>query len=202
MEQYLKERLVGAGVLFVLAVIFIPMFLSDEPVMMKTEVDNNIKAVESKPETTQLPYRSSVVAVEENESLVKEIVEFPEQKNTQTQVVERKAADDAPVKQGSESTLNQKDPTIAQSKAVKTDVGSTQAWVVQLGSFNSEDNAQVLNKRLLKHKFPSFIEPLVQGGKVVYRVRVGPALQKAKIEKLKVDIKKKLKLEGILVKYP
>lgn len=210
MEQHLKERLVGATVLIILAAIFIPMFLSEQPVM-KQEEEQAIETVEE----TQLNYHSSVVPIESGENASSKssdetsdgaLPNMLEKKTADVASSGNRKTDDKKAVSGSDKS----EPTepvadkneIGEHPPVKTDVGTTQAWVVQLGSFGSEANAQTLNKRLLDKDFPSFIEPLVQGEKVVYRVRVGPMLQKEKIEKIQSQIKNTLKLNGILIKYP
>ncbi len=212
MEQHLKERMVGAGVLIVLAAIFVPMILSDEPVMKMGGKQDTDPAG-----NTDLQYHSSVVPVQEDSRQIKPrplqettedplplVVEKKQLKETLS-ATQKKTDKKVDVVASDESKSTNNEPGESQAKRdedIKTDVGTTQAWVVQLGSFSSDVNALALNERLLKHKFPSFIEPMMQGDKVIYRVRVGPMLQKEKIEKIKVQIKKTLNKDGILIKYP
>jgi DedD protein len=47
-------------------------------------------------------------------------------------------------------------------------------WVVQLGSFSSQQNAQRLADEVSGHGFSVFLMPLDRSGKKLYRVRVGP----------------------------
>ena len=84
---------------------------------------------------------------------------------------------------------------------VKIDVGLS-AWIVQLGSFTDEDNAQSLNEKLRKAGYPAFVEPLKKNGKISYRVRVGPEIKRSEADLLLKNMKDKMKLDGIVVSYP
>jgi DedD protein len=76
------------------------------------------------------------------------------------------------------------------------------AWVVQLGSFSSEENATGLERRLRDAGYTSFVEPLRQDGEAAYRVRVGPELLRSEAQALRDRIKSELGLDGIVVSYP
>ena len=80
-------------------------------------------------------------------------------------------------------------------------VGMT-AWVVQLGSFASGDNAQALNQKLRQAGFRAFVEPLKQNNSTVYRVRIGPELKRSDADAINERLKKDMQIEGIVVHYP
>ena len=71
-----------------------------------------------------------------------------------------------------------------------------------IGSFSSEKNANNLNDELHKAGFSSFVEPVKQGANEIYRVRVGPELQHSDAQKLKDQLRKKKKLDGMILPYP
>ena len=48
-------------------------------------------------------------------------------------------------------------------------------WSVQLGSFAEQANAQRLADEVGQHGFDTFLMPLQQSGRTLYRVRVGPS---------------------------
>jgi DedD protein len=89
----------------------------------------------------------------------------------------------------------------AKSAGAPEHVGLT-AWVVQLGSFASEENARTLNERLRKKGYSAFVEPVRQDGEEVYRVRVGPELLRSEAQALREKIRAETELEGIVVGYP
>ncbi len=200
MDQNLKERLVGASVLVILAVIFIPMFLSDEPITDDRITETNIP---EKPES----FSSRIVPLEpDTETDTDTDASRATETGLADSVEEIETITDMAATQEDEATAPDSDdtepePTVRQAENDSNGVGLT-AWVVQLGSFSSEANAQSLNRQLRELKYPAFVEPLVRGEKVIYRVRVGPELRRSNAEKLQQQIKQKLDIDGILVKYP
>ncbi len=197
MDQNLKERLVGAAVLIMLAVIFIPMFLSDVPITDDRITESNIP---EKPEA----FNSRIVPLQAVPQ------EISTESNGQTDsdphgmVPDSDPAAGGPQQESDAGTDEDGTETGVQIKEVIKDsagVGLT-AWVIQVGSFASEENAQSLNRQLREKHYPAFVEPLVRGDKVIYRVRVGPELRRSNAENLRQEIKKKLGYDGILVRYP
>lgn len=77
-----------------------------------------------------------------------------------------------------------------------------QSWALQVGTFDSEANANTLRDKLRKAGHTAYVERTKSGGKTSYRVRVGPELDKARVEKLKARFKKDLKIEGFIVNHP
>ena len=196
MEQKLKERLVGAAVLVAIAVIFIPIILNDSQETESISGSN----IPEKPETN---FNSRIIPVIENDekALLNTIEsrkvgsEENQNKNDQDIVAEKivsdndKIADDISAKKE------------AVEDEVKVDVGLS-AWIVQLGSFTDEDNAQSLNEKLRKAGYPAFVEPLKKNGKISYRVRVGPEIKRSEADLLLKNLKDKMNLDGIVVTYP
>jgi len=76
------------------------------------------------------------------------------------------------------------------------------AWIVQLGSFTEEDNAQSLNKKLRAAGYRSFVEPLKRDGEISFRVRVGPEIKRSEADMLLKKLNEKMQLDGIVVSYP
>ena len=213
MQRRLKERLIGAAVLVMLAVIFIPMILDDTTHTESTITKTNIPP---KPETE---FSSRIVPLEDNKepesNAAAEVQETtaPAATHTESTAVETAPPETSPVAETSDqeavATSNANQATAATTAekpdikpaSGKSDIGLT-AWVVQLGSFSSEKNANNLNDDLHKAGFSSFVEPIKQGGSVVYRVRVGPELQRSDAQKLKDRLRKKMKLDGMILAYP
>ena len=207
MEQGLKERLVGAAVLVILAVIFIPMLLDN-----RTNEDIVISATNIPPKPDNLPepprdtdFSSRIIPLKEPAHPA-DVVESPGKQ-------EQQVKPEQPGKPGTNES-NAMDETIhaeisslpgdesgkAEGEPV-TNVGLT-AWVVQLGSFSNKENAESLNQKLRKAGYRSFVEPLKQGETLVFRVRVGPELEKSQAEAINKKLKETMKIEGIVVNYP
>lgn len=75
-------------------------------------------------------------------------------------------------------------------------------FVVQLGAFGKSEDAQSLRDRVRKAGFPAFSEGVDTDGGRLYRVRVGPEVDKASAERLRDRIKAELKLDGLVVAFP
>lgn len=76
------------------------------------------------------------------------------------------------------------------------------AWVVQVGSFSSRSSAIGLRDKLRKQGFAAFVESYEATGKPSHRVRIGPETARSRSEKTLAELKKKMKLDGIVVTYP
>jgi len=202
MEKKLKERLVGAAVLVAVAVIFIPIILSDSP-----ETDSisgsNI------PEKPDANFSSRIIPVikHDDKSLSKDIgtdniisedKQIKDNQKTEKETVVEKI--EANKEKSAEINSSRKENEVREAE-IQANVGLS-AWVVQLGSFSNEENAQSLNKKLRKAGYPAFVEPLNKNGQTSYRVRVGPEIKRSEAELLLKKLKDNMEMEGILVSYP
>jgi DedD protein len=76
------------------------------------------------------------------------------------------------------------------------------AWVVQTGSFTAEGNARSLAEKLRKSNFPAFVEVVTNAGTSVYRVQVGPELNRTRAEQIQKQIENTVGIKGIVVPHP
>lgn len=79
---------------------------------------------------------------------------------------------------------------------------SIQSWALQVGTFDKKSNAIAFRDKLRKKKHPAYVEPVKVDGKKSFRVRIGPELDKARLEKLKARLNKEQKISGFIVKHP
>lgn len=202
MEQGLKERLVGAAVLVILAVIFIPMLLDERQeediVITETNIPPKPESIPVAPEETDFSSRIVPLQAEQPASgnIEKPETDQPQPANEITDTTTSKPP---------EMTTRPESPPatapVMESEEPATGVGLS-AWVVQLGSFSSKENADSLNTKLRKAGFRSFVEPLKQQDTTVYRVRVGPEIKRAEADALNDQLKISMQLDGIVVPYP
>ena len=85
---------------------------------------------------------------------------------------------------------------------LKIDAVGQMNWVVQVGSFLSKDNAEKLNQKVKKAGFRSFVNPVTQNNKIMHQVCLGPEYDETDAKNLLKEIKNKMKLDGIVKKYP
>lgn len=103
-----------------------------------------------------------------------------------------------PISEYMEST----DSSITINKRIKSAESSVHAWALQLGSFSQEVNAQSMRDRLRAKGYASYVDKLKKPNKTVYRVRIGPELDKKRLEKLKLELLEKEKMKGMVVQHP
>lgn len=203
MHQRLKERLVGAAVLVVIAVIFIPMLLTgpmDSGAITKTNIpDRPTEKFSSK----LIPVTDSKKAVTEIEpGFISDSVNDSMHGDIQQVTDVEENTPNKPVKKESKADNKIIDKKPQQKKIVKAKQVGLTAWVVQLGYFSSKLNADKLNLNLRKAGFPAFVEPQIKKGETSYRVRVGPEILRADADALLKKIKTKMNLDGIVLSYP
>ena len=224
MERRLKERLIGAAVLVMLAVIFIPMVLdnnsdtdvkiekSNIPARPEDSFNSRIVPLEGS-DLTPLPVKDiekdeapattiETVTAEKVEEVEKdEVIEKARPASTVIEPEQPVATTEAAIVP--EKVIEEKLQEARESaRAAGAGAVGTAAWVVQLGSFSSKENASALNEKLRKAGYPSFVEPLKRSSGMAYRVRVGPELKRSNAQKLQEKLNKEMKIEGIVVRYP
>lgn len=77
-----------------------------------------------------------------------------------------------------------------------------QSWALQVGTFDNEKNAIAFRDSLRKKKLTAYVESAKVDGKESFRVRIGPELDKARLETLKARLNKEQKINGFIVKHP
>ena len=193
MEPKLKQRLTGTAVLVILAVIFIPMLLDTAREGQQGVDETNIPAQ---------PADMPAPPEEDFSSRVVPLLQLPEQ----TPPAETETAPPPPPVEVSplpESAVTENAaPQPEVQNEDQTNRVGVSAWVVQLGSFSSKDNAEALNQKLRQAGFKSFVEPLNQDGATAYRVRVGPELKRSDADAINDKLKSAMQMEGIVVHYP
>lgn len=215
MERRLKERLIGASVLVMLAVIFIPMMLDDSVPTEHAITQTNIPPRPENGFTSRLiplpgePGRKEREVAEPGAGAgtlaAKETGPESRPGGTVIETAPRVESEQQPA-QGPGPGQDEPAPDIAASVPAPASsdherVG-TMAWVVQLGSFSSAGNAKTLSDQAKQAGFAAFVEPLSTDSGVVYRVRVGPELRRSDAAALRDRLKRKLNVDGIVISYP
>ena len=186
MDDSLKKRLIGATVLVSLVVIFVPMLLQHEPVLEPGITESNIPV----PPKTDF---SSRVIPEKSTPAPVDLKPTPPVDQATTDAVSDNTATPPPA-------LARQTP----AAQVETREGLS-AWMIQVGSFSLRDNADNLVKQLREKAFAADIEQVSVSGTLLYRVLVGPEVDRAKAEKLLKQVNaevKSLNIVGTLKSYP
>ena len=207
MERQLQERLTGAAILVVLAAIFIPLIL-DEPVteLPPVEPPPPPPAVDFDPGFQPAKDAAEEVAGEAGTAPLKGVVldglpEVPPSPSPSAAAEPPPAAVKPPSPPPSAAA---KPPPLSPAAAGEgtgaPDDGD--AWVVQMGSFARRKNADTLQDRLRKAGYRAFVSQHDSGGEAVYRVQVGPELSRRTAARQRDELRQKLKIKGIIQRYP
>ena len=178
MDKKLKERLIGVIVLASLAIIFIPIFLT-EPVNLVLEDKKNSSNSENS------EFVSKLKPVDDT-----------------SRDLDIKNVEYGLVAEESQEVVAEESPS--KNETLRTNEVGQMNWIVQIGSFSKKENAEKENLRAKNAGFHSFINPITQNNKIMYQVCLGPEYDEADANKLREEIKNKIKLETepIVKKYP
>lgn len=199
MDIRLKQRLVGAVVLVALGVIFIPMVLQP-------------------PEQEQAPATDipAQPADDFNDRLATAVpTPAPMPDEPPRQVL---APTDAPAP-GSSTPPATPAPPAVESLPITAEISNAEAvvpvpdktpsptagpvaWVVQVGVFSQEDNAQTLANSLRAKGHTTFVERFAGKTGPNFRVRLGPFKDRAGADALQARLKREDNLVAIVKSYP
>ena len=76
------------------------------------------------------------------------------------------------------------------------------AWVVQIASLSNKENADRLVADLREKRYAAFLEQVQVNGKNLYRVRVGPEIDRKTAERMAQEIHGTFNLKGQVIRYP
>jgi len=76
------------------------------------------------------------------------------------------------------------------------------AFTLQVATFSKESSATALRDRLRNKGYTAYVDSTSSKDRTSYRVRIGPELEMARLEKLKARILKEEKLDGYIANYP
>lgn len=214
MSHDLKRRLIGASVLISLAIIFLPMILEHKPLLVdRGQMTGIPKAPEEKFQSDLI----SAEMAEENTQPVAAVTSSEPQQPEPVPVSAPAVSETPQVAVAKPVTETRPEPVIVKpepkpapvpvisnppKQPSKTASGPS-AWVIQVGSFSNQDNAKKLVQRLRKAGLDTMDPlPATVNGKQLYRVKVGPELDKRNAEKLLPKVKKVAGLQGTVIRYP
>ena len=194
MDQQLKERLVGIIVLVLFAVIFIPMFFSEPIDLVSKEKTNLSNSKESEFVSKLKPVDDSTQEFDTKR------IEY----DTVTEETPQTVTEETPQTVTEESTDLVNEETAFRKESLTENQMGQMNWIVQIGSYSNKENAEKENLRAKNAGFRSFINPITQNNKIMYQVCLGPEYDELDANKLREEIKKKIKLETepIVKKYP
>jgi len=76
------------------------------------------------------------------------------------------------------------------------------SWVIQVASVATPEGAAELQGKLKTGGFPAFVEKAQVNGKLYYRVRVGPEVDRARAEQTAARLRERYKVATMIKNYP
>jgi len=191
MDEGLKQRIIGALVLVVAAVVFLPMLLSGQ--------DETVEVVVDVPEE---PYLDQQPIAPAEPVVLPETPEVPA-------IPEPTAAGSTVTEQPPMVTASEPEPTVepepaqaAQtSEPAKPAPAAAGDWVIQLGSFSSSSNAEGLSQTLRTQGYNAYTHSATVQGKTITRVYVGPLASRDAANRLRDELASKRGSKGLVVAY-
>jgi DedD protein len=190
-DRALKERIIGAVVLVVFAVLVVPVFLDgpsgEQEIISETVTLPGQNNQERKQQTITLDRdRDEPVPVPVPAS------QAPQQAAvTQEQPASSPPAD--PPQQEAKVVVEPEEKPVVAPVPVSADAkvtSTTGMWAVQLGSFSSQENAERLATSLRGQGYAAFLSQLKTGSGELHRVRIGPQKDRASAEAIAAQLAK------------
>lgn len=92
-------------------------------------------------------------------------------------------------------------PSVAPLPSKEMKVAATpESWVVQVGSFSEQANAETLMKKIQTAGFPAYLTTAKTSKGKLIKVLVGPEILKSSADKMQVKLAQTLGVKGIVVK--
>lgn len=188
MDSALKQRLVGATVLVALGVIFIPMLLE------RGSEDSRLSV---RMEIPPKPEFSNQKTVLDNPPKI-EPIETPQPIDQAIEQAKPKKSEEKSDSASGGGEIAASVETMPKNPVSKNKTAGDQ-WIVQVGSFSRQANAEVLRDKLKKDGFAAYMESARTVAGSVYRVRIGPIEQRAQAENLADKLLKKGNYRAIVL---
>lgn len=192
MDSALKQRLLGAAVLIALAIIFVPMFLSNTP----QQADNTTLNLDI-PKTPERKFETRTLPVVDTAAAPAAVAPNPVSDANKVVTVDTKAPpqvdahpDNTPAPAPKPPVAETKPAPAAAAPAAAEPVTAPEGrFAVNLGIYADRGHADALVAKLKKSGFAAYDEATDYQGKPALRVRVGPFTSRAAAEAARLKIK-------------
>ena len=212
MNEVLKQRLVGALILVALGIVFWPIIFVEpgeqggaeearippRPLVETTPVEapdiaglRPSKEIEKQPEPadrkllTLAPEAPPVTGTGSNDKNAPRVAasELAPAPKSEPAPVEKRTRSEPPVKPALDAE------------------GIPITWILRVASVSSADKADQLRKDLLDMGHKAYAKKIRSNGKTLYRVYVGPKVEKARLQKIQGSIDSKFGVSSLITRY-
>jgi DedD protein len=179
MDRALKERVIGAVVLVVFAVLIVPVFL-DGPSGDSEVISQSVSLPGQNDQGTRT---QTVVLKRDRSQPVPQTVARDKQETPAPVQAPAKSTANAPAKAAGTEEIKSTQPKPASTSL-------TGMWAVQMGSFSQKVNAERLVSDLRNDGFAAFLSQLNTSSGDLHRVRIGPQKDRASAESIAAQLGK------------
>lgn len=187
MESSLKRRVVGALVLIALAVILVPAWLDGSARHMR---DETAFVVPLPPPTRVAPVDADSIG----QPLPREDGEAVSADADSVAILQRLDDVEGDDTQNGDAENSESTASVVEAKPLAS-------WIVQVGSFASEENAVAMVARLREGGLAAFKRDFNSNNEVVYRVLVGPYIRQSEADVVKKTIDNQYQLKSFVASW-
>lgn len=201
MDEGLKQRIIGALVLVVAAVVFLPMLLSGQDETEQVEVtvpdasvldDREMAAAAPPPLPEPAPVPDMPQAIVESQDSP---AETPLPDTAAIEPVTVVPEPEAPVAAPEPEPAPAPAP-VEQPAAAATPAGG---WVIQQASFSNDANADSFRQTLAGQGYNAYTRSAQSGGKTIVRVYVGPLESREAAARVRDELQRRHQNKGLIL---
>lgn len=211
MDQNLKQRLVGALVLMSLAVIFLPLVFDGQ----QQRIDTKPYEIPAPPvislQSMDMPpvpanALAGVNADRESPAQAAATATVDDSPATASEPVPTPAAPPATPPPGRDEVARFVEQEKQADAAIRTTphqqpVDLADAWIIQVGAFSSQANADALRNRIAAGGYAVFVRPQKTASGQFYKVYVGPEIRRYRVEQQKQALEQKYQVKALILKH-
>ncbi|ROR99962.1 DedD protein [Sinobacterium caligoides] len=207
MGKQMKQRIIGAVILILLAIIFLPMMLTPKQLAQTDELKREIN--QPKLETFVIENPNKVRDVKEvgeyQRQLVEQVVTEVDQPIVDDVVSPVPVVDDEAEARLKEKQhlreIERQQKKLEEKQPVLDEQGLPVAWSVQVASFSSKTNAAAITDKLKASEFHAYIKQGSYNNKPIWRVFIGPMSNKAAAMSETKRLAETHRLSGLVVRF-
>ena len=189
----IKQRLIGFLVIIALTIIFWPIVFVAP--MQEDDVVLRVFEMPPKPDITASPRK----APETNRLNVEQLPQIPLPEVPTEQPI------DIAVASSEVSLIAAKIEPLQQSSALERAIFDEQglpiSWELQIATFSTESRAQSIAEQLQNKGHKAYVSPVTIDAKGLYRVRIGPNIQKSRLLDIQRDIDAYYGVKSEIIKF-
>ena len=198
MDEGLKQRIIGALVLVVAAVVFLPMLLSGQDETEQVQVDV--------PEPPVLDEREIAAATPPSLPEPAPVPDIPQSAGAPadeppaTPLPDTASIEPVPVVTEPAAPAAEPEPAPAEQPAAPVPATSG-GWVIQQASFSSVDNAEGFRKTLAGQGYNAYTRSAQTDGKTIVRVYVGPLESREAAARVRDELQRRHQNKGLILAH-